>query len=222
LSDHRDPAAAALQFRHPYLCTEMAQHGLSMIAGRVRLDHRGLTRCRQSRQQDRRFHLRGGHRQGVLDRHQDLGPDHRHRQASALAPLEPDAHLTQRNRDPRHRTSPQGSVAGENGGDPLPGRSTHQQTDTGPGVPAIDDHLRLGQSADPTAVHPPDAVAVPRDFGPESTHGIGSGDHVLAFQQALDRGLSDGHPAENQGSMRDRLVAGHFPGAGQRFRAAGD
>jgi hypothetical protein len=40
-------------------------------------------------------------------------------------------------------------------------------------------------------------------------------EHVLPFEQPLDPGLALGHAAEDQGAVRDRLVAWHGDMAGQ-------
>ena len=44
--------------------------------------------------------------------------------------------------------------------------------------------------------------------------------HVLAFEQAGDAGLADRERAQDQGAVRDRLVAGHAHAALERAGAA--
>ena len=58
-------------------------------------------------------------------------------------------------------------------------------------------------------MHAPGALARALDRGAERAHGLAGVDDVLAFEQAGDRGLADRQRAENQGAVRDRLVAGH-------------
>jgi hypothetical protein len=58
------------------------------------------------------------------------------------------------------------------------------------------------------------------DLGAERAHGIGGVEHVLAFEQPRDAGLSDRERAEDQRPMRDRFVAGDAGGAFERARAA--
>ena len=49
--------------------------------------------------------------------------------------------------------------------------------------------------------------AGPGDRGAEGAHGGGGGEHVLAFEQAFDRGFADGERPQHQRAVRDRLVA---------------
>ena len=91
-----------------------------------------------------------------------------------------------------------------------------RQAHTGAGIAVVDDALGLEQAADAEAGDPPVAAAGRGDRGAEGAHGGGGGEHVLAFEQALDRGLADGQRPQHQGAVRDRLVAGRAHGAGQR------
>jgi hypothetical protein len=62
---------------------------------------------------------------------------------------------------------------------------------------------------------------VARHFGPEGAHRPGRIQHILAFQQAGDPGFTQGHRAEDQRAVTDRLVARHFGAARQRAGLAG-
>ncbi len=77
------------------------------------------------------------------------------------------------------------------------------------------------EAADADAVHAPGAFAGALDRGAQRAHGLAGVEHVLAFEQAGDAGLADRQRAEDQGAVRDRLVAGHAHAALERARAAG-
>ena len=65
-------AAAVLAMRPADdLGAEVLQHALGVVAAGFRLDHRGLARRRQARQQHRRLQLRRRHRRFVDDRDRD-------------------------------------------------------------------------------------------------------------------------------------------------------
>ena len=80
--------------------------------------------------------------------------------------------------------------------------------DAGAGIAAVDDVLGLEQPPTPTPSTRQRPSRRSLDRGAEGAHGGGGGEHVLAFEQALDRGLADGERAQDQGAVRDRLVAG--------------
>ena len=69
------------------------------------------------------------------------------------------------------------------------------------------------EAADADAMQPPRALAGALDPGAERAHGFAGVDDILAFEQPGDAGLADGERAEDQGAMRDRLVAGHAQAA---------
>ena len=77
------------------------------------------------------------------------------------------------------------------------------------------------KAADADTVNAPGALAGPLDGRAQRPHGLGGVDHVLAFQQPGDAGLADRERAEDQGAVRDRLVAGHAHAALEGARAAG-
>ena len=76
------------------------------------------------------------------------------------------------------------------------------------------------EAADADAVDAPGALAGPLDRGTQRPHGLAGIDHVLALEQPGDAGLADRECAENEGAVRDRLVAGHLHAAPERPGAA--
>src|SRR5262249_41555894 len=55
----------------------------------------------------------------------------------------------------------------------------------------------------------------------ERAHRLAGVDHILAFEQPGNAGLPDRERAEDEGAVRDRLVAGHARAALEGARAAG-
>src|SRR6185312_2709725 len=77
------------------------------------------------------------------------------------------------------------------------------------------------EAADADATDNPRKISRPLDLGAECPHGFGGIQHVLALQQAGHPGLADRKRTQDQGAVRDRLVAGDADGAAQRARNTG-
>ena len=112
-------------------------------------------------------------------------------------------------------------VAGEGGGEGVAAGDAHGEAHAGAGIAVVDDAppARGGRRRRGRATRQaPGAVRVTRRA--EGAHGGGGGEHVLALEQALDRGLADGERAEHQRAVRDRLVARRPDRARERSRCA--
>src|SRR3990170_990765 len=106
-------------------------------------------------------------------------------------------------------------VARHDGHEGLGGEETGPDPDRGPGVPRVDDVLRLGESPHPPPVDAdlrrgafPD-VDAQRDHHPYRAQG------VLRGEEAPDAALPVGHRGEHHGPVADRLVPGD--GDGPRY-----
>ena len=86
-------------------------------------------------------------------------------------------------------------------------------------VPELPKSSTAGGSAkpaDPDAANAPGALTGPLDRRAQRPHGLGGVEHVLAFQQPGNARLADRERPEDQGAVRDRLVAGHAHAAFER------
>lgn len=79
-------------------------------------------------------------------------------------------------------------------------------------VPELPQSITSAGSWNPPTPTPPtvQALAMSRDRRAEGPHRLGRVQHVPAFQEAGDPRLAHRHRPEDQGAVRDRLVARHF------------
>ncbi len=204
------------------LGAEMFEHAFGVVAAGFRFDHRGLARRRQACQQHRRFELRRGHRRFVGDRDRVGRALQGQRQPAAFGRLQhARAHALQRIEHAPHRPLAQRGVAVEAGGHRPAGHRAEHQPAAGARIAEIERRRRAHEAADADAMDAPDTVVAALQPGAERAHHVGGVQHVLAFQQAGDRGLAHGERPQDEGAVRDRLVAGHAGAALQRAGAAG-
>jgi hypothetical protein len=130
-------------------------------------------------------------------------------QAAALRGLEPGAELLERRDHPAHRPLRQRSIADAARRQWRGCHQTHGKADAGARIAEIERRPRRGEAGDTHALHPPQAIFAARRCGPQGGHGLGAVEHVLGLEQALDAGFADGHGAQHQGPVRNRLVAGN-------------
>ena len=97
----------------------------------------------------------------------------------------------------------------------------HHQPRAGAGVAEIERVARRENRADAEAADAPAPLADPLDAGAERAAGFAGAQHVVAFEQALDRGFAAAQQAEDEGAMRDRLVAGRAGAPSERAAALG-
>ena len=89
----------------------------------------------------------------------------------------------------------------------MPGEQTQQQPRPGTRVAEIELPVRLREAAHPDAAYPPDAIRAAFDVDAQGRQRRRRGEHVLALEQSGDRALADGHRAQQQSAMGQRLVA---------------
>src|SRR6202035_3631666 len=95
----------------------------------------------------------------------------------------------------------------ESGGYRMAAGDAHHQTHAGSRIAEIEACARCEERADPAAPDAPAAFAAPVHLCAERGAGGGGAENVAAFEQALDFGFADAEEAENQGPVRNRLVA---------------
>ena len=90
----------------------------------------------------------------------------------------------------------------------MAGQDAGEQTGRSAGIAELQHVGRFTPAAHAEAAHPPAAGrAVVGHLGAKGPQRAGGCQHVLAFEQALNRRLAQRQRAEHQGAMRDRLVA---------------
>ena len=193
---------------------EMAEHVLGVVAGGDGLVDPGAAAGVEAGEEEGGLDLGRGDLEAVLDGQGVAGALDGERQAAALAGGEAGAGLGERDGDPAHGAAAQAGVAGHDGEDRVGGQQAGEQAGGGAGIAHVEDVAGLGEGADAAAGDAP-GRAVAGDVGAEGAHGGGGAEHVLALEEAVDRGLADGEAGEHQGAMADRLVAGDADAAGQ-------
>ncbi len=215
------PMLADVLDREP-VRAEMRQHFLGVIASRFLLDHDRFAGRGKSGKQHRGFQLGRGHRRSIFDRDRIAGALQRHRQPPAIGGLKrawrrsgaaDRARVSSDACAARHRRRTS-AVTGQ----PATAPMTRRQPV--PELPKSSGSARLRETCDPHPPHRPGALTGSLDRGAECAHHFGGIDHVLAFEQARDPGLADGHRRQDQRAMRNRLVARHAQTPLQSGRAA--
>src|SRR5262249_13937837 len=107
------------------------------------------------------------------------------------------------------------------GGEGAAGARAHDQAAAGAGIAEVEHALRRAEAAHADAVHAPLAFGHALDLGAQRAHRLAGVDHVLAFEQPGYAGFPDRERAEDEGAVRDRLVAGHARAALEGAREAG-
>src|SRR5215510_8642882 len=85
----------------------------------------------------------------------------------------------------------------------------------------VEHAMRFAEAPDADAVNAPLAFGHALDLGAQRPHRLAGVEYVLAFEQPGYAGLPDREGAEDEGAVRDRLVAGHARAALEGDRAAG-
>ena len=206
----------------PHVGAEMAQHPLGVIARRLGLGHHGFTRRREAGEQHGGFQLRRGGRRRIDDRDRVARALQRQRQPPAVADADrARAHPLQRIEHAPHRARAQRGIAIECRLDRTARHGPDDEPAPGAGIAEIERlcGLREARNADP--LHRPGALPGAFDSRPQGTHRLAGVDDVLAFEQALDAGLTHRHGGQDERAVRDRLVARHAHASLQAGRAAG-
>src|SRR5262245_41464291 len=121
--------------------------------------------------------------------------------------------------NPPHRPLAQAGIAVEGRGDGAARDRAHDQAAAGAGIAEVEHAVRLPEAADADPVNAPSAFAGPLDASAQRPHRLGGVDHVLALEQPGDPRLADRERADDQGAVRNRLVAGHAYAALEGARA---
>ena len=201
--------------------TERRQHALAVVAGGMRLAHVRLAICVQARQQQRRLHLRAGHRQGVVDAAQRLAATDPQRRAAILG-LDHRAHRRQRLDHPPHRPRRQRRIADQHAVEALARQQAGEQAHRGARIAAVQRPVRGLQAMQAHPVDDADAVRRRLDAHAEPTEDRRGRARVLALEEALDAGRALGDRAQHDRAVADRLVAGHRQFAAQGRTRRGD
>src|SRR5205807_166086 len=104
-------------------------------------------------------------------------------------------------------------VASEGGGDRAARGRAHDARAAGAGIAEIERVARLAKAGDADAANMPGAVAGALDDGAQRAHGGRGVEDILAFEQTGDLRLAHGERAEDERTVRDRLVARHADAA---------
>ena len=187
---------------------KILQHFFGVVAGGLGLDDGRAAGRIETGKEHRRFDLRRGDRRRKLDRkrfaralEQDrAAPPRRLRQDLG-------SHRAKRIENPLHRAFSQRGIAVVSGGYRVAAGDAHHQTHPGSRIAEIEGCARCEERADPAAPDAPAAFAAPVHLCAERGAGGGGVENVAAFEKTLDFGFAGAEETENQGAVRNRLVA---------------
>ena len=200
----------------------MLQHELGVVAAPFLLDHRGGAGRGQPRKQYRRLDLRRGDRRAIDDRDRIARTFQDQRQAPAFRTVAAArAHLLQRIEDPPHRPRAEAGVAVERRRNGRARDRPHGQPASGSGIAEIQWFFRCREARDADAVHRPRPFALALDLCPQGPHRVCGIEDVLALQKPRNLRLAHRERAQDEGAVRDRLVAGDPDTPGQGRALAG-
>ena len=167
----------------------MAQHVLAVVARSDRFDDAGNTGSIEAAQQDRGLYLCRCHGQAIFQRQRVHGAMNRQRQAPAGTGLEAGTAGGQRIDDALHGSAAQAGIPGHDGETGAAGQDAGEQACGRAGIAHVQHVFGLPQAAYAPPGHGP-AFRALDDLGPQRPHGSGGTEHVIAFQQAGDTGLT--------------------------------
>ena len=185
-----------------------------MVARRHWFFHRRLARGEQACEQEARLDLRARDRKPVADGVEIAALDGERR--PAVVRLDARAHLRQRLDDPTHRPRAKRLVAGQLEAAALAGEQAGEETEQRARVRAVDRLRRRLEAAEPDAADAERVDVVLGDLGSERADGANRRLGVPRAPEAAHRRLALADPAEQDGAVRDRLVAGDGDVAGDR------
>src|SRR5450631_289805 len=188
-----------------------------MVASLNRLlDTRGSVGI-ESGEQQRRFYLRTGDGQLVVNRLQPPS-GHPQRRTSAVARFDLRAHLFQRLDDPRHRTAGERFVSTQLAGKFLPRKNPAQHANRRAGVSAIQRSGRRLQLRPTSLDYNRAFISLP--FHAQSSQASESAGAVGAGRKILQLGRAFGDPAQHGVAMRNGFIAGQANGSGEGLGGA--
>src|SRR5262249_39460848 len=195
---------------------------LGVVAARLGLADGGFAGCGKASEQHRRLDLRRRHRRAIDDGYGIARAGERERQQPAVGHargMRP--HQREGIEDALHRPLAQAGIAVEGRGDGTAADRSHDQTAAGAGIAEVEHAMRFAEAPDADAVNAPLAFGHALALGAQRAHRLAGVEYVLAFEQPGYAGLPDRERAEDEGAVRDRLVAGHARAALEGARAAG-
>jgi hypothetical protein len=178
-------------------------------------DRLALAREQPGKQQTG-LHLGARNREAVVDAAQGRTLDREGR--PAVRALDARAHAAQRLGDPLHRPGAERLVAGQLEPSPLPRQRSREEAHQRAGVAAVD---RLPGGLQPPETHAPHAQHVHvlvDDVDSQSSHGAHRRLRVAGAAEPPDHRLPFRERREENGAVRDRLVARHRDVARERAR----
>ena len=185
-----------------------AKHALGVVTRNGRLHDGGVAARVKTSEQDRRFHLRAGHRHHVVNAFEiRIARDLERRLAVPAADVR--THPAQRRDDALHRPCGQRFVAGQRRCKILSCQHSGHEAHGGPRVAQIEiDTGRLEPLKPDTVDHEfRGSRALYRDaHAAKGTHGS---ETVLTRQESTNLGNTFGDAAKHDRAMRYRFVAGH-------------
>ena len=190
------------------LGAERLEHPLGVVARRGALDDGRAAGHVECRQQQRRFHLRGGDLQPVLDRKRRARAFERHRQEPAFARVRHRAEQRQRIEHARigRRLSDASPVKivviGVVATAPMVRRTPVPELPKS----STSDGSRKPPTPTPWTRHSPSPSRA--TSAPKPAHRLGGVEHVVGFEQAGDLGLAHGQRAQDERPVRNGFVAG--------------
>ena len=201
----------------------MFQHQFGVVAAGFLLDHGGDAGRGEPRQQHRRLDLGRGHRGPVEDRHGIARAVQRQRQAAAFLG----------SRRPWRPSIPADRGSGASGGSaarrrrrtrPMigqPATAPITSRQPVPELPKSSGEAGWAKPADADAPDLPGKRPGSLHLGAQRLHRFGGIEDVFALQQAGNPGFADRKRPQDQGPVRNRLVAGNADFAAQRAAGAG-
>ena len=188
----------------------MLQHQFGVVAACLGLDHGGDAGRSEPRQQHRGFYLGRGHRRPVEDRQRIARAVEGQRQPAAFslsptrAPINSRGSSTRRIGRERSEASPsKTAVIGQPATAPITSRHPV------PELPKSSGTCGSREACDADTAHLPGEIAGSLDLRAQRPHRLGGIEDVFALQQAGNAGFADRKRPQNQGTVRDRLVAGN-------------
>ena len=159
-------------------------------------------------EQDRRLHLRTGHRQVVLDGAQVHPAVDRHRRAIILGG-EPAPMARSGTADALHRPAAERGIADERRIEFLCSEQPHEEPHRRSGVAHVQRLRRRLQAVHANAMHHEASGPALFDAHTEALQSRKRRQAIRALEEAADLGIALGDAAEHQRAMRDRFIARH-------------
>ena len=187
--------------------TQRRQHAFAVIATRRGRHDLGRARRLETREHERRLHLRARDRQLVPRPSELPAMDDERCVGAAGAAVDACPHGTQWLGHTAHRTLIERRVAGQHRKERPAGQHPRQETHRGTAVAAVEHAFGLAQPAEAGAHHA-HRIGVVLDLDAERLERGARRGHVVPGREVRDRAGTARQRRENQRTVRDRLVTG--------------